>query len=664
MSLDTILAIGSVLKSSSENIKYFKYVSPCPVDNENNYPLCISVPVLDDYSLDWNSSKVTPEKERNKLYYLRFKTSERDSLMKYIFGDIYYATSAKVKKDGSIEFSEGGGYRLADPGHSNAAFRASSFNRGNNDFDDIIKRKNAYDSTLYKFRNTLKKDLHILESILANISAIEYFFNNPSSFNLVSFIQDEKLVREYAIKQLFQNTSKSILAKLGVTSNDGDLTKEEQEKLLKLNSGRIFIHFDFPHKGHWYKFDYDIDLINQKLISDFVEETEHGFILKKTLYKTLCSGDKKNDIQFPDFDLNARHKSKSFNKNTLQDLFYGIDFSGKGLLIPGTEVKIIILPRGSKLTEKDYIDFFERYDEEKAKNANGGSQTSEGEPLFDIFEEPNNNITTFDVIFSKKGGLTSPDVDLIEISGIEKSSIRRTKQRIEEIARNINERRRSYFSSKTNQATRVGISVSLKNILGSPQVDSKTGKVSFKTNPKFQSHILKILPQIYTDNYHSDDILLSAFIRNVEFSIRAGDPKLHYLKFDLEFLISIQNNQSNKYMDITNSKSYQLGFLLGRMAKNFAGEKSPIKSFEKNYVGNLSRRISTIDDFIKLKNDIEQKLIMHERTNYTYQTSCELAQKIKDFDGTYDREECAFGFLESYFMPISKKNQPEEKSNS
>ena len=33
----------------------------------------------------------------------------------------------------------------------------------------------------------------------------------------------------------------------------------------------------------------------------FRSNSGDGFVLKKTLYKTLCSGDKKNDIQFPGF---------------------------------------------------------------------------------------------------------------------------------------------------------------------------------------------------------------------------------------------------------------------------------------------------------------------------------------------------------------------------
>jgi hypothetical protein len=31
-----------------------------------------------------------------------------------------------------------------------------------------------------------------------------------------------------------------------------------------------------------------------------------------------------------------------------------------------------------------------------------------------------------------------------------------------------------------------------------------------------------------------------------------------------------------------------------------------------------------------------------------------LAQKVKEFNSRYDKEECAFGFMESYFKPIPK----------
>ncbi|MGE5316594.1 MAG: hypothetical protein ACM3ME_01265, partial [Chloroflexota bacterium] len=64
-----------------------------------------------------------------------------------------------------------------------------------------------------------------------------------------------------------------------------------------------------------------------KILSEFVDDTVDGLVLKKSLYKTLCSGDKKNDIQFPTFSGTCKYKSKYFEKNTLQDLFYAIDYT-------------------------------------------------------------------------------------------------------------------------------------------------------------------------------------------------------------------------------------------------------------------------------------------------------------------------------------------------
>lgn len=654
MSLDTILKIGNALRNAPDSLKYFKYVSPCPTNKDGNYPFCISIPVSEEFSFDWNGIKETPENKRNKLYYLRFKTSDSDGLMKYIFGDIYYQTTSTIKKNGSIEKAEAGGYRLENLG-AKPPYDKSSFERGNEDFIEIIKGTEIKENlVLQKFRSSLLKDLHILETILGNISATEYFFKNPSGIDFLSLIKNEKLVRDYTIKQLIEKTSKTTLKKLNIDLDKRDLNEENENQLLEYDNGEIFIHFDFANNENWYGYKDAIKAINNKVLSDFVEESEDGWVLKKSIYKTLCSGNKKNDIQFPGFNMNSKYKSKAFTEESVEDLFYAIDFSEKGLAIAGTDILIITLPLGENLTAKDYYEFQQKNDEEKVKMENEVQQDKNIEPLFDIFENGNEDIiTSFDVIFAKPKS-KQPGVNYIEISGLEKSKIRNTKNRIAEIARNIYQKRKTYFRNTSKDFFGFRLSNSFKNILGSFQSDNK-GKISIKANPKYQSHLLKILPLIYTDNYYSDAQLLPSFVQNVEYTIRAGDSKFNFLKFDLEFLISIQNNQKNKYMDITTSDSYQIGSLLGKLAKNFAGDKSPIKSFEKNYVGNLSRRISSIDDFIKLKNDIEQKLIMHEKTKFTYQTSFDLAQKVKEFKGVYNKEQCAFGFFESYFKPIPKK---------
>ncbi|NMA30988.1 MAG: hypothetical protein GX941_04180 [Candidatus Methanofastidiosa archaeon] len=395
-----------------------------------------------------------------------------------------------------------------------------------------------------------------------------------------------------------------------------------------------------------------MSLLNSKILSDFVDDTTQGLVLKKYLYKTLCSGDKKNDIQFPSFMLNNKYKAKNFTNDSLQDLFYAIDYSSKGKLISGTDIKLIVLPRGEYLTEKDYNDFLEKRNEVNILAKNKDNDQNTIEPLFDFISDDEKNITSFDLIFCMKGGLSSPDTDLIELSGIEKSKLRQLKERILHISKEVALERRRFLQTEKVQGF-ITIDYSFRNILGNPETDLKTGKTVYKSNPRYQSHLLKVIPLIFSDNYFNDEVLLPAFIQNVEYSIRSGDQRFNFLKYDLKFLLKIQNTKNYKFMEITSSESYQIGFMLGGLAKNLSQE---INSFEKNYVGNLTRRIGTLLDFVKLKNEIEQKLVMHDKTKYTFQTSYDLAQRVKEFKSRYDKEECAFGFMESYFKPLPKKD--------
>ena len=119
------------------------------------------------------------------------------------------------------------------------------------------------------------------------------------------------------------------------------------------------------------------------------------------------------------------------------------------------------------------------------------------------------------------------------------------------------------------------------------------------------------------------------------------------------FILSIQNNKQNKYMDIINTASFKLGSKIGKMAKPL---KKAIGSFEKNYVGLLSRRVSTKDDCIRFVTDISQKLVMHDGM---WATMCaEVCDDLANLSETeYDKDKLSFGFLDGYFKyePTDKK---------
>ena len=638
MSLETVLQIGKVLRNSENSLKYFKYVEPCPKDKDGNWPICITIPIKEDFSFDWEGMKITPEKDRENLYYLKFKTSDADGFVKYIFGDIFYSKTAKIKKDGTIENGEGGYYRLENPDHSQAGFRPSSFNRSNVDYNDIVK-DNKGNSAIKAFREELKDNLKSIEAILNYLPAVtDYLETNTEISHLAKINDTQKLYDSIVLKNFNLYKKKLNLKELL------ELSETERKQLFDLSNYSVFIHFEFPENKHWYQFSDDLSLITGKILSEFVETNANGQVLKKTLYKTLCSGDSKNDIQFPMFTNLNKHKAKSFTNEELQDLFYAIDYTGKGKQITGTDIKLIVLPCGNNLTTEDYETFSRKRDESRIVSTN--SNESQGDSLFNFTLDENKNITKFDLIFCKKGGLTSPDSDLIEISGIEKSKLRLIMERINKIATEI-EMERKIFIKTDKDLFPLKIDYSFRSILGNPQYDEKKKKVSFVANPKYQSHLLKTLPLIYTEAYYKDDVLLYAFIQNVEYSIRAGDPKYNFLKYDLKFLLSIQNNNSktNKYMETVDSKSYQIGLRIGKLSKPL---KKAINSFEKRYVGLLSRHIMTKDDCERFVKEINEMLVRQGKV--WGQLSSEAIEELVTLSvGEYDREKFAIGFLEGYF---------------
>lgn len=651
MSLDTVLKIGEALRQSGDSLKYFKYIEPCPTDNKGNYPLCITIPVKEDFSFDWNGIKITPQNEWDKLYYLKFKTSDSDNNpIKYLFGDIYFGLSKGEDR--------GGWYKISRKKNKKGEVTNHSFYEGKKFIKELKESE-----ILNDFRKNFEESIALFDNILKYHIGLKLLIN--SNGNVFNFLQDESKMLQFSAQQIFidilaKKSYKKDLQKLFKRDIEKweDINKDEYATLMKSYSGNIFLHFEFPRKTSWLDYNLIIEsilsLIYGKFVSITTESVDNQYVFNSYLYKNICSGTDDNDIQFPMFKNLYKHKSKSFTHDDVQNLFYALSYTNKGKMIQGTDIKLIVLPRGENLTAKDYEDFQEKQNEVQIVANN----TSFNSSLFDFAETEKPQITAFDLIFTKKGGTTSPDKDLIEISGVEKSKLRQTKERIEDIARDVYKKRKEFINTEKDLIP-LSPENSFKNILGNPLAD-KNGKVKFEVNPKYQSHLLKVLPLIYSDSYFKDDMLLDSFIQNVEYSIRSGDCKYNFLKFDLMFLLKIQNNINDKYMEIIQSESYEIGLMLGALAKNLSLE---INSFEKNYVGNLTRRIGTLSDFIKLKTDIEQKLIMHDKSKFTFQTSYDLAQKVKNFKSQYDKEECAFGFMESYFKPLPKSDKKEVVQN-
>lgn len=568
--LETVLNIGRILRESGQ-IKHHRYIKPAPISDKKTPIEYFSIPVKEDLSFDFDEkTKITDEDFKNyQLYYLTFKTSDADSLVKYIFGDIYYALDKKGKEIGY--------YRLRNDA-SRGMFSIDSFHRGKED-------AKAFTGTIIeKFRIAYEENLEKIDSFLRENSS---------------------------------NTA-------------------------------IFLHFDFSGKS-WYQLPLELEAINKKLLSEFLTEQENKYVLQKFLYKTIASADK--DVQFPQFTSKNIYKVKSFdNSSEIMDLMYAIDYSQKAI-ISERSIKIIVLPKGKDLSHTDIESFFER---RQLKDQEGAEEKISGEKvvLDDLLDSLFNplvtntvgNIKQFDLIFSKAAD-TGPDVDLVELSGIEKSFLVDLSKKVKRISNLVQEEKNKFFSGNNKKIEYLDIRRSFLNILGDSTKDKK----------KYQSHLFKVLPQIYRGTYCRDDILLPTFIEKVEYMIREEQPNFNLLKYDYYFLFCLQNLSGDINMEeMKNSESYKMGLFLGTMARPL---RKKINSFEKNYVGLLSRRIIELEELMKFANFINEKLTIHEVAYPDCKEAfVKLAQSIQQINSKqYNKNYCAFGFFESYFALVDKK---------
>lgn len=574
--LQTVLEIGKAFRESDNNYKYHKYILPCPSDTDKRKILRLSIFIDNDFDFKTDDiEEITDENIiKNKLFYLKFKTSNADTTIRYVYGDIYYS----VDKDGK----EKGNYTIK----KNDSFKQA---------EESIK--DCSNEIILKFRKKFAEQKDKIEAIiLKNI-------NN-----------------EYS---------------------------------------EIFLHFNFTYRvyKYWHKKE-ELEEINRLLINHFFKKQDKDkLVLDAMLVRTICSGNKKNDIQFPSFDIKSRYKTCFFSSEDAKNLFYAINYTEQPLIkIRKTDINIIVLPKGNNLSALAYDEFNKHTrtiegDEEKQDEDKLAGSNEPSEELFAPLTEEKTaeKIVEFDLIFSERGDRTW--VDMIELTGIEKSDLQRIHNRIIKIKHDI--------LIKKN----INILDSFNNILSYSSKSKKN-----------QNHLCKVLPQIYTETYYSDPILLPALIEKTEYNIRNiktdSERSGAFPKYDFYFLTLIQNNNKNKegenLMKIKESESYNIGYLLGKLVLPFAKwrEDCPIQSFEKSYVGNISRRIITLDELIKFKNFIDEKLTVHEKLYKDIKDiSYGLAQKINDFSGKYNKDECSFGFFEAYFEPIQNKNNNKSEEN-
>lgn len=638
MSLDTVLKIGNILRNSKEKMSFSNAIVSCPKDKDGCWPFCLSLPVDKDFNIIFDKVLEVPENRRNSLYYLMYKTSTSDTVCRYIYGDIYYSFKGTLGKNGSINKPvEGGNYRLVES--------PSSFDKGTATCNEICSLSGFSPEGIDEFqqiRTGLAKEQILIERILKYAPAIIKYFENENVSSFKEYIENEDNLKNICCT-INKENNKMKLEKLSEVKGE--------EEFLQLNSASIFLHFSYEDGNGdekcWYDFSNILELVIRKMHNEYVDTNKEGLVLKKSRWPTICSGDKKNDIQFPNFDLENRYKTRVFTESEIEDLFYGVTYAANnGKNFSDSNYKLIVLPCGDNLKAEDLKLFQEKRNEPAIVSANDYK-----DDLISSILEDSSTFTSFDFIFARKERTKPDDTYLMEISNITRSNLNRVTSRICKKAYQV-------YAGR-NKEIKVDMSLSIccksfSNLLGDVQLDA-TGKVKIAASKKYESHILKVLPLIYKGDYYNDPYLLHSFVTNVESATRIGDGSFwcKILKYDLMFILSIQNNKQNKYMEITNSASFKLGFKIGKMAKPL---KKAIGSFEKNYVGLLSRRVSTKDDCIGFVTDISQKLVMHDGM---WATMCaEVCDDLANLsESEYDKDELSFGFLDGYFKyePTDKK---------
>lgn len=429
------------------------------------------------------------------------------------------------------------------------------------------------------------------------------------------------------------------------------------ENILKSHHS-VVLHFDFEGK-RWVDFEGIIESIDNILTDSLAVSTEfkEKVSLNKYLYKTLGGAT-------PGFSENHRYKNRLFSRDEIISLMY----AGKAAEKPTIRINnigIIALPHSDRLSAKEVVSFFERDKEiigdkelEQEEDKEGAlliQEDEDSDSIFGVLVDNNfDNHVRFDIVFTSiPGSPAGVFYDLIEITSVEKSLLVKVKEKISNAKIAITNQARNenpHFDKKSL----LDIKISFLKILGDVTKDKK----------KFQLHLLRVLPKIYTDTYYNDPVLLPAFIEKIEYNIRNGGQGFSSLKYDFYFLLKIQ--KTNTLMQITSSQSYALGQALGTMARPFAAwrDDCPIKSFEKSYVGNLTRRISSLDEVTKFSDFLNQKLNIHEKA---YKSEKEafltLVDTIKKFDKErYNKHYCSLGFFESYYN-YKKENNSTQTEN-
>ncbi len=551
MSLDTVIQIGRTIRQSDKALAYHRYVRKAPFANPKKVYRYFQFDVNDKFEIDIKSRKEIKDEDfiTEKLFYLKYRTGEADTYVKYVFGDF------------CSDY-----FKYANPkGNPSSMYSKNSFDRGEGEAEKISL------PIITKFRESLEK---IIEDQLEFLRPLENWY----------------------------------------------------------------VHFSFSGT-HWHELEETYEKLNEAILSNFIKEENGKLSLSAFLVRTLIGASGSQ----PDFKEENTFKTRQFkNIEEVKDLLFGLNFY-LGYKIREDDIMINMLPKGD-LSAEDIIEFFKKKDKLEY-NDEEVSANPRDRFLSPALDHDIKSIKKYDIIFSKESKPIG--IDLLEINDVDKNLLKAAQEKIWKAK---SEMEIEGFNTKF-----IGIKFSLKNLF-----DGK----------KYKNHLIRVLPKIYQNTYYQDALILPAFLQKAEYYTRNPDRsykkfkdgRIPYLDIRKHFYFLIKMQKNNTLMAIKDTKSFRIGNLLGIMAEPFAAwrDNCPIKSFEKSYVGNLSRRISNKEDLVKFSNFLNEKLTIHNKIfpsiKKAFLELVELLGELNDKD--YNKEYCEFGFFESYYSTM-KKEKPE-----
>lgn len=707
MSLDTLVHIGNCIRNAndiSDKMKYHRFAAkPIRVkDGKKDGPeiIYLSINIDSSYNIDFGSLRRMSENEIDSLCYFDKHTSDNDtSKADYLYGDIFYSNLNGEEK-GNCLLSKIDTYfsktkinalikdYVTKRKHKDACVSYVLNYEGEN-IESLLEGNERNVLGILKFWREFTLQIESLKTILKYAPIIKHGEDiNEADSKYSKYIFDnqnkasEKILRAYVKeiledkKEFCKNNGIKKLSDLKFSHLDGDT-------IAKLNDCQyhtVFLHFVFMNvfenekkKTSWYSqaeksyppfFQEDcyrfictelknkISSCVKPIVNNKEYEGKESIVIDKYIYPTIGTGDDKNDIQFPNFDIASKYKVCSFNNDSFEDFLYA-DAIRKKIIkrIKGTNIQIHIFPHeldGKPISAKKYEDFY--FNNKKESSLFSTSR-------YEILKGETQHIS-FDYVFGVREGQT--ENYLFELAGLQYSLLAEIEKKHSECSYDIAEMARI---SNGWQKFSINVEKAYANIIG-PIKTSETGSLLLY-NPydeqskdevcaKYQAHLLKVLPMIYQEAFYNDGLIFSELIDKIEYCARNINgvnaykdcaSKYFTLLYSYKFICMIQNKTE---INMIETDCYTIGKALGKLSKPL---KNDINSFQKNYVGMITRRASNLSDSIALRNEIVQKLIMHERT-VDYSAIGNL-EKLSSFD----KEEFASGFFEGYFSYQSNEDR-------